>query len=124
MYKLNIVRLLNESENIEKSAIRLEDCLNKLNAFEASVSALNSDEELTVRAAGIKEKLEKQQQIIRRISYVLSCAANTVVLGNKQALSVCDKRADLQKALVSNMLGNNSTQIDPTTLPIMITISN
>lgn len=124
MYKLNYDRLINKSESIEKGAEQLDDCIYKLKAFEAALSALNSDEELTLLTQGLREKIESQQQNIRQLSYVLSAVSNTIILTSKQEVTACERDSELQKCLVLNLLGNSCNKVDPTSLPITLTISN
>lgn len=124
MYKLNSDRMLSESEIIETATKRLNDCITKLKALEKFFYSLNSDEELAVLATKLRNKIEKQQQTIHQLSYVLSAVSNTVTINSKQEVSVCEKASEIQKCLVLSLLRNNCNKVDPTLLPIMFTISN
>lgn len=123
MYKMNSVRLLDESEIIGQRAERLEECINKLRTLESKLPAMNSDTELISLTTRIIGKLEQQQQTIRKFSYVVSAASNTVTAGNRQSVSVCSHETELRDNLVSNMLSSNNSSIDPTALPITVEIT-
>lgn len=122
MYKLNNNRLLCESEILEKKAANLESCLKRLDLIESKLSQLDNDEHLTRMVAHIRSKLIEQQNMTRKFSHVFSSAANTAVDSDRRSLMRCTGEGELHTALVSELMGGSGTDIDPTTLPINISV--
>ncbi len=122
MYKLNNDRLLCESEILEKKAANLESCLKRLDLIESKLSQLDNDEHLMRMVADIRSKLIEQQNMTRKFSHVFSSAANTAADSDRRSLMRCTGEGELHAALVSELMGGSGADIDPTALPINISV--
>lgn len=122
MYKLNSNRLLCESEILDKKAAALESCLKHLDLIESKISQLDDDEHLMRMAAHIRKKIIEQQDTTRKFSHVFSTAANTAADGDRRSLMRCTGEGELQTALISQLMSSSGTDIDPTALPINISV--
>ncbi len=121
MYRLNNNRLLCESEILDKKAADLESCLKRLDVIESKLSQLD-DDHLMRMAAHIRKKIIEQQNTTRKFSHVFSSAANTAADSDRRSLMHCTGEGKLQTALISELTSSSGTDIDPTALPINISV--
>ncbi len=121
MYRLNNNRLLYESEILDKKAADLESCLKRLDVIESKLSQLD-DDHLMRMAAHIRKKIIEQQNTTRKFSHVFSSAANTAADSDRRSLMHCTGEGKLQTALISELMSSSGTDIDPTALPINISV--
>ena len=122
MYKLNNNRLLSESEILDKKSADLESCLKRLDVIESKLSQLDDEDHLRRMAAHIRRKIIEQQHITKKFSHVFSSAANTAADSDRRSLMRCTGEGELQTALISELMNNSDTDIDPTALPINISV--
>lgn len=122
MYKLNNNILLCESETLEKKAANLESCLKHLDLIESKLSQLENEEHLRRMVSHIRKKLIEQQNTTRKFSHVFSSAANTATDSDRRSLMRCTGEGKLQAALISELMSSSGTDIDPTSLPINISV--
>ncbi len=122
MYKLNNNILLCESETLEKKAVDLESCLKRLDLIESKLSQLENEDHLRRMVSHIRKKLIEQQNTTKKFSHVFSSAANTATDSDRRSLMRCTGEGKLQTALISELMNSSGTDIDPTSLPINISV--
>jgi archaellum component FlaC len=123
MYNINSARLFDESESFSHQANRIRECLDLMRALRSNLPEMDGSSNMISLAESIIQRLDTEQQMISKFSYVMSSAANTVVSGNRRALSICDHEDELREELVSGMLGCSNVTVSPTDLPISLNIT-
>jgi len=123
MNKMKKNMIIDCSDQLSNTVSRIEECENELRQLITLMSEIDCGDDFDYMINIVRKEIEEQAVRVRRLSFVLMSAANTVNDGDKKSLQVCTGETKLTYALSKNIMGNVAQASTLKKLPsIMINI--